>query len=203
MMAEQLPHAFYSFSGSAQELSHILFGADAQVLLGSTPLSCIIPEPGSIVDISLPTYGGVNPDRIKADAYIQHMARILGDPTTKIYSVWGDGISSALIPLPEDEADELVEQQDAFIATAMRAENDAASMIAQYLICHPLVVQIFYPGLRSDESFAAGAQALICGFGNAIDFRLAGCGDILRVCASADDPFAQIEEIEALLGIPR
>ncbi len=200
MMAGRLPRAFYSFPGSVQELSHILFGVDAHVLLGGSPLSCTIPEPGSAVDVSLPTYGGVNPARIKADAYIQHMARILRDPTTALYCVWGDVSSSAPMPLSEDEAAELAERQDAFLA-AMRAENDAASAVAQYLVCHPLVEQVSYPGLKSDESFAASAQALAYGFGNAIDYRCTGYDDTFRFYASADDPFAQIEELEAMLAI--
>lgn len=201
-MEEHSSPAFYSFPGSVQELSHALFGLDACVLLGGRPLSCREPESGSIVDISFPTYGGVNPARIKARAYIQHMGRVLGDRATELYSVWGDAASSILPPLPDRAAAELAERQDAFFAI-MRAENDAASAIAHYLVCHPLVERVFYPGLRSDEGFTAAAQLLSHGFGNIIDCRLSGCDGIFRVQASSDDPLAQIERLEATLAAPR
>lgn len=202
MMGERPPRAFYSFPGSAQELAYALFGSDACVLLGGSPLSCCEPESGSIVDISFPTYGGVNPARIKACAYIQHMGRVLGDRATGLYCVWGDAASSAVSPLPDHDAAGLAERQDAFLAV-MRAENDAASAIAHYLACHPLVERVFYPGLKSDGSFAAATQLLAHGFGNIIDYRLTGYDEVFRIQASSDDPFVQIGKLETALAALR
>lgn len=53
-----------------------------------------------------------------------------------------------------------------------RGACDAAQVAASYLACHPKVVEVRYPGLRSDPSYAVAARTLEAGFGPIVDFRL-------------------------------
>jgi|GEM_PF-2693525 len=197
--AVRIACSFYEFSGTVQELSSVLFGEQAEVILGGEPLACACPAAGCIADISLPTLAGINPQRIKARALIQHMGRMLGDEGSSLFAVYGNPDGAALEPLPLERSVELEALQDAFLPR-MRAQNDNAATIACYLVCHPAISQVFYPGLKDDASFVTAAQVLAHGFGNAIDCRMEGAASLTRLFASEGDPFEQIAALERRLA---
>ena len=177
---------------SAEELSVELFGVLPHVLLGGTPLTCTIPEAGAVVDVSLPTMYGSSISRFKPHAVIEHLARSLDDPSTNVYALWTDEDVPAT---SNPDFEQTLHDAEARI----RVENDNAATIAHYLACHPNVAEVFYPGLKSDASFAAAAQVLVHGFGNAIEYCTEDDAAIRRICVTADDVFDQIEALEQRL----
>ena len=82
---------------------------------------------------------------------------------------------------------------------SIRIENDNAATIAHYLACHPNVAEVFYPGLKTDDSFAVAAQVLAHGFGNVVEYCTEDDAAIRRICVTADDVFDQIEALEQRL----
>lgn len=198
-MGEHLAVSFFDFDGSAESLSQALFKEDPACILGSSPLTCAIPQAGAVADVSLPTFAGVNPSRIKARAYIERMDRALNDPATHLFAVWGAPQNAALERLCAADERDLLAAQTSFFET-MCVQNDNASTIAHYLACHPFVAQVRYPGLKSDESFDAAAQALAHGFGNAVDYMLEDDARWERLLVGEQDVIDQIERLEALLA---
>lgn len=183
---------FIEFGGSAEELSRELFGVTPHVLLGGTPLSVAVPPEHAVVDVSLPTAWGANISRFSPRAVIEHLARRLDDPGTKLFAVWTDGADIGF----EDEG--LALELEACLPR-LRAENDNAATIASYLVCHPEVAEVFYPGLKTDDGFALAAQILAHGFGNVVEYSTEDDGTIRRIHATAGDIFDQIEELERAL----
>lgn len=65
--------------------------------------------------------------------------------------------------------------------TVRKRQNDAALAIAEYLVCHPKVARVWYPGLLRDQrdssqpdpTNAAAPAILTGGFGPVVDFELA------------------------------
>lgn len=55
-----------------------------------------------------------------------------------------------------------------------RALSDAAQVVANYLVCHPRVEAVRYPGLKSDPDFGRAANTLVGGFGPRAAYRAAG-----------------------------
>ena len=183
---------FIEFGGSAEELSRELFGVTTHVLLGGTPLSVAVPPEHAVVDVSLPTAWGANISRYRPRAVIEHLARRLDDPGTKLFAVWTDDAGVGF------EDDGLALKLEACLPR-LRAENDNAATIASYLVCHPEVAEVFYPGLKTDEGFALAAQILAHGFGNVVEYSTEDDGAIRRIHATAGDIFDQIEELERAL----
>lgn len=52
--------------------------------------------------------------------------------------------------------------------------SDAAQAVACYLVCHPRVEVVRYPGLTSDPDFPRAANQLVGGFGPLVAYRVAG-----------------------------
>ena len=55
-----------------------------------------------------------------------------------------------------------------------RVVSDAAQVVASYLVCHPCVEIVRYPGLKSDPDFGRAANELVGGFGPLVAYRVAG-----------------------------
>ena len=84
-------------------------------------------------------------------------------------------------------------------AREWRASSDAAQVVASYLLCHPRVDSVAYPGLRSDPSYEVASRTLENGFGPLVDVKLAGEDAWHRVTCTADDPLEQVMRLETLL----
>ena len=80
-----------------------------------------------------------------------------------------------------------------------RASSDAAQVVASYLVCHPRVERVAYPGLRSDPSYEIASRTLENGFGPLIDVRLVGEDSWRRITCTPDDPMAQVAWLEQRL----
>ena len=83
------------------------------------------------------------------------------------------------------------------LAERHRRSSDAAQVVAHYLVCHPGVSRVAYPGLRSDDSHEVAARTLQSGFGPRVSWLPAGGGawsDL--VLAPDDDPLAVISRLE-------
>ena len=89
-----------------------------------------------------------------------------------------------------------------------RATSDAAQVIASYLICHPKVAEVRYPGLKGDPTYGMAARVLQGGFGPFVDYRLVdgaedaggGRGAWVRVEATETDAREQVMAIEHALS---
>ena len=55
-----------------------------------------------------------------------------------------------------------------------RTLSDAAQVVANYLVCHPRVESVRYPGLKSDPDFSRAANTLVGGFGPFVAYRVSG-----------------------------
>ena len=84
------------------------------------------------------------------------------------------GIVERLSALPQAEGDTLEEARERIDRGAheWRKASDAAQVVAAFLVCHPRVAEVRYPGLKSDPSFDVAARTLQRGFGPVVDFRL-------------------------------
>lgn len=82
-----------------------------------------------------------------------------------------------------------------------RVVSDAAQVVACYLACHPRVVAVRYPGLKSDELFPRAANALVGGFGPRAAFLAAGvpAGEWFLWEADERDARDQVMELERTL----
>ena len=198
-MPMRLETRYVEYDGTAAELSRELFGEDAVSVLGGTPIACRISEAGRVADVTLATFAGVNPARIKARAYIERMCRVLGDPNTRVFAVRGEGLGDLPGMLDGASSAELASREEAFAST-LRIQNDNAATIAHYLVCHPRVAEVRYPGLKHDECFDIAAQVLVHGFGNVIDYLVEDAGDYVRFQATSSDPFDQVDRLEATLA---
>jgi cystathionine beta-lyase/cystathionine gamma-synthase len=93
----------------------------------------------------------------------------------------------------------LLSLQAQMAAGEWRLVSDAAQVIACYLVCHPAVARVRYPGLTSDEDYREASSTLRGGFGPQVDVLLAD-GAQLRVVASADDVKEQVMQLEVFLA---
>lgn len=81
-----------------------------------------------------------------------------------------------------------------------RVLSDVAQVVANYLVCHPCVEAVRYPGLKSDPDFPRAANTLVGGFGPYVRYRVAGEWRIWE--ADARDAREQVMGLEVLLGRP-
>lgn len=90
--------------------------------------------------------------------------------------------------------------QGQMTAGEWRVLSDAAQVIANYLRCHPSVAEVSYPGLTTDAAYREASCTLRGGFGPYVWVRLADDTSWRRVEASADDPRAQVMQLEKSLS---
>ncbi|SER40385.1 PLP-dependent transferase [Parafannyhessea umbonata] len=98
------------------------------------------------------------------------------------------GVSKAFLARHRIDADALVAGlplaaevdlaglEDAVLAfdEKRRRSSDVAQVVATYLLCHPRVRRVWYPGIKGDDSFAAASNVLQGGFGPVVDFEAEG-----------------------------
>lgn len=86
-------------------------------------------------------------------------------------------------------------------AERWRAVSDAAQVVANYLVCHPRVEAVRYPGLRSDPDFERAAGRLVGGFGPRVALRVSGApaGEWLVWEADARDARDQVMGLEEFI----
>lgn len=78
-----------------------------------------------------------------------------------------------------------------------RALSDAAQVVANYLVCHPRVEAVRYPGLKRDPDFPRAANTLVGGFGPYVRYCAAGEWRLWE--ADTRDVRDQVMELEGLL----
>ena len=79
-----------------------------------------------------------------------------------------------------------------------RVLSDAAQVVASYLVCHPRVEAVRYPGLKTDPDFPRAANTLVGGFGPRVAYRVAGEWRLWE--ADERDAREQVMELERALG---
>ena len=62
-----------------------------------------------------------------------------------------------------------------------RVSSDAAQVVASYLLCHPRVARVRYPGLRGDALFGRASCELVGGFGPIVCYEDARTGEWRRL----------------------
>ena len=77
-----------------------------------------------------------------------------------------------------------------------RVLSDAAQVVASYLVCHPRVEAVRYPGLKSDPDFPRAANTLVGGFGPYVRYCVAGEWHLWE--ADDRDPRDQVMELEMI-----
>ena len=80
-----------------------------------------------------------------------------------------------------------------------RASSDAAQVVASYLLCHPRVERVVYPGLRTDSLYDVASRTLENGFGPLVDVRLVGEDSWRRLTCTSGDPLEQVGLLEERL----
>lgn len=68
---------------------------------------------------------------------------------------------------------EVLEVQAGMDADEWRRVSDLAQVVASYLVCHPRVAEVRYPGLTGDPSYHEASCTLRGGFGPIVDVLLA------------------------------
>lgn len=82
-----------------------------------------------------------------------------------------------------------------------RRFSDVAQVVANYLVTHPRVQSVRYPGLKTDPLFTEAANVLRSGFGPYIWFQMYSGSTYKIDCTTWIQPQALIEELEALLKL--
>lgn len=165
----------------------------AQVVesLGGAPVTCpdmrlLADEARSagrvlVVDNTLATSFGSSPARRGGHVVVERLGGNEGEGT----SAWAvslsrdarsvPGLREAVAALPRvgEEAQEAIRAQLPAREEERRLSNDEAAVLASYLVCHPRVAAVRYPGLATDPSHEAAAALLHNGFGPMVDFALA------------------------------
>ncbi len=162
-----------------------------------------------VVGNSLATSFGCPACRLGADVVVEQLARVWPEGTGHHVALSASkacppDLRVALAALPSAILDDstvtsLVAALAAFPARRRR-EDDAAQVVAAYLLCHPLVVAVSYPGLKANPSFKAAASQLTGGFGPVVDYRIRGAAAWERVRCDAGDPKAQVVSLEGRLS---
>ncbi len=99
---------------------------------------------------------------------------------------------------------EVLEVQAGMDADEWRRVSDLAQVVANYLVCHPRVAEVRYPGLTGDPSYHEASCTLRGGFGPEIRVRLSGQGAWLRYLAEDGLAAEQVLTLEkAICDVPR
>ena len=90
-------------------------------------------------------------------------------------------------------------EEQASARVSRHAACDAAQVVAAYLVCHPRVEAVRYPGLKTDPSFTRATSQLVGGFGPYVDYMWKESpGEWHRFTATDEDARTQIINFERL-----
>ena len=88
-------------------------------------------------------------------------------------------------------------EEQASARVSRHAASDAAQVVAAYLVCHPRVETVRYPGLKTDPNFARATSQLVGGFGPYVDYMWKESpGEWHRFTATDEDARTQIINFE-------
>ena len=148
------------------------------------------------VDNTLPTWAGCAAVRLGAHLSVEPLSGV-----ATLVGVSKDAwIGLPELPLVDDEAAAALLAALPLCEHAWRSASDTAQVVATYLMCHPRVADVRYPGLKQDASFEVAARTLTGGFGPLVDYRLQGDEAWQRVSLAADaDPRDEVMRLEQLL----
>jgi cystathionine beta-lyase/cystathionine gamma-synthase len=145
-----------------------------------------------VVDNSIPTSFGCPAIQLGAHMVIESLDYVLGQEMCGAFAVsyakdavaYCNGVRQSLDALPgiSDERGAQVGEALRTFNVRRRKANDVAQVIALFLMCHPKVHHVSYPGLPHDHSHEAAAKQLRNGFGPVVDFAL---GPTYRLNAEA------------------
>lgn len=187
--------------------------------LGGVPISCTdlravcraahARGEAVICDNTLATSFGCAAVRLGADIAYEDLGHALGDAGAGLVAVSLSADFFAAYP----EIGKLLDQTAVEDQTAVdhrlalslvdgyqrwdamrKKQNDAALAIAEYLVCHPKVAHVWYPGLLRDQRDSSKADPanteapniLLGGFGPVVDFELADGHELVNRPALAD-----------------
>lgn len=81
-----------------------------------------------------------------------------------------------------------------------RQSSDVAQVVANYLRCHPCVVSVRYPGLKTDPLFSQAATMLQSGFGPYVWYETTCATELLDFTNTRDAKQAILELEQRLAG---
>lgn len=88
-------------------------------------------------------------------------------------------------------------EEQASARVSRHAASDAAQVVAAFLVCHPRVEAVRYPGLKTDPNFARATSQLVGGFGPYVDYMWKESpGEWHRFTATDEDARTQIINFE-------
>lgn len=88
-------------------------------------------------------------------------------------------------------------EEQASARVSRHAASDAAQVVAAFLVCHPRVEAVRYPGLKTDPSFTRATSQLVGGFGPYVDYMWKESpGEWHRFTATDEDARTQIINFE-------
>ena len=168
--------------------------------LGGAPITCtdlrmVAKEAHArnevvVCDNTLATSFGCPATRLGADIVLEGLSHALGAAGDNLVAV---SLSVEFLAAHPETAARLEAKRpdnaladdfaDAYLRwdTVRKRQNDAALAIAEYLVCHPKVARVWYPGLLRDQrdssqpdpTNAVAPAILTGGFGPVVDFELA------------------------------
>ena len=155
-----------------------------------------------IVDNTLPSVAGCPAVRLGAHAALEPLGEgvvlvgLSGDAERAL-----PGLASLMDGLPQLDGAALDELRAAMDVreTTWHEASDVAQVVATYLVCHPRVTEVRYPGLRTDASFEVAARTLVGGFGPFVSYRVQGEPHWRRLSCEPCDPRELIGALEAEL----
>jgi cystathionine gamma-synthase len=183
---------------------------DTRVIWCETPTNPLlgIADIAAVADVAREAQARLVVDNTFASPYLQAPLTLGADvvlhSTTKYIGGHSDVVGGALITSDDALAEQLLFTQNAVgsvpspfdawltlrgvktLAVRMERQSDNAERVAAFLVGHPAVAQVFYPGLPEHPGHEVAAKQMRR-FGGMVSIRLAGGRDAaLRVCAATE-----------------
>jgi cystathionine gamma-synthase len=183
---------------------------ETRVIWCETPTNPLlgIADIAAVADVAREAQARLVVDNTFASPYLQAPLALGADvvlhSTTKYIGGHSDVVGGALITSDDGLAEQLLFTQNAVgsvpspfdawltlrgvktLAVRMERHSDNAERVAAFLVGHPAVAQVYYPGLPEHPGHEVAAKQMRR-FGGMVSIRLAGGRDAaLRVCAATE-----------------
>lgn len=195
-----------------------------------------------VVDNTFPTAAGCAAIRLGAHVVVESLAHACGSVGAGVVAVSLSPDAEALLPgitkrleersVPDGSLRTALREAYTSFEALRRKQNDAAQVVATYLVCHPRIVHVWYPGLLKDQEDSSqrdirnvmAPRTLFGGFGSVVDFAVRGdhplgdraaddAGSVVAVAiahgqtiyrwhCADEDPKEQVSYLESLLAAP-